>query len=198
MTSGRSISSRTLVPSSGYAATHKTHVLLAFETLSGSLICQILCWTPQAPSHLYSGHSSHVTNVSFLYDDGCLVSIGGKDMSVMQWRIVWGTGKQMLLDSGCVGSESPAGGSQDALNWTEPNFHRPSRRGGWGFYFWSAHRSQMRWTVAVVQCGCKKKSFSSFDLSHYKPSHTVAGTEWRRRSTPAKQNQRLRFSDCIC
>lgn len=42
----------------------------------------------QAPSHLYSGHSSHVTNVGFLHDDSCLVSIGGKDMSVMQWRIV--------------------------------------------------------------------------------------------------------------
>lgn len=33
MTSGRSISSRTLVPSSGYVATHKTHALVAFETL---------------------------------------------------------------------------------------------------------------------------------------------------------------------
>uniref|UniRef100_A0A8C3AA33 EMAP like 1 n=1 Tax=Cyclopterus lumpus TaxID=8103 RepID=A0A8C3AA33_CYCLU len=42
----------------------------------------------QAPSHVYGGHSSHVTNVTFLYDDGYLVSTGGKDMSVMQWRIV--------------------------------------------------------------------------------------------------------------
>ncbi|XP_029681730.1 echinoderm microtubule-associated protein-like 1 isoform X2 [Takifugu rubripes] len=46
------------------------------------------CSQFRAPSHLYSGHSSHVTNVSFLYDDSYLVSIGGKDMSVMQWRIV--------------------------------------------------------------------------------------------------------------
>uniref|UniRef100_H2U688 EMAP like 1 n=1 Tax=Takifugu rubripes TaxID=31033 RepID=H2U688_TAKRU len=45
------------------------------------------CSQFRAPSHLYSGHSSHVTNVSFLYDDSYLVSIGGKDMSVMQWRI---------------------------------------------------------------------------------------------------------------
>ncbi|CAG10528.1 unnamed protein product [Tetraodon nigroviridis] len=44
--------------------------------------------SPQAPSHLYNGHSSHVTNVSFLQDDSFLVSVGGKDMSVMQWRIV--------------------------------------------------------------------------------------------------------------
>uniref|UniRef100_A0A8C5ND23 HELP domain-containing protein n=1 Tax=Gouania willdenowi TaxID=441366 RepID=A0A8C5ND23_GOUWI len=42
----------------------------------------------QAPSHVYGGHSSHVTNVSYLFDDSYLVSTGGKDMSVMQWRIL--------------------------------------------------------------------------------------------------------------
>lgn len=46
------------------------------------------CVPFQAPGHIYGGHSSHVTNVSFLYDDSYLVSTGGKDMSVMQWRIV--------------------------------------------------------------------------------------------------------------
>ncbi|XP_042074112.1 echinoderm microtubule-associated protein-like 1 isoform X7 [Haplochromis burtoni] len=46
------------------------------------------CSQFRAPSHVYGGHSSHVTNVTFLYDDSCLVSTGGKDMSVMQWRIV--------------------------------------------------------------------------------------------------------------
>lgn len=46
------------------------------------------CSQFRAPSHAYGGHSSHVTNVSFLQDDSCLVSTGGKDMSVMQWRIV--------------------------------------------------------------------------------------------------------------
>ncbi|XP_075873959.1 echinoderm microtubule-associated protein-like 1 isoform X4 [Nelusetta ayraudi] len=46
------------------------------------------CSQFRAPSHIYGGHSSHVTNVSFLYDDSYLVSTGGKDMSVMQWRIV--------------------------------------------------------------------------------------------------------------
>lgn len=45
----------------------------------------------QAPSHVYGGHSSHVTNVTFLCDDSYVVSTGGKDMSVMQWRIVWET-----------------------------------------------------------------------------------------------------------
>ncbi|MEQ2271186.1 hypothetical protein XENORESO_000698 [Xenotaenia resolanae] len=51
--------------------------------------CLKKCFCPfQAPSHIYRGHSSHVTNVSFLYDDSYLVSTGGKDMSVLQWRIV--------------------------------------------------------------------------------------------------------------
>ncbi|XP_042356326.1 echinoderm microtubule-associated protein-like 1 isoform X6 [Plectropomus leopardus] len=46
------------------------------------------CSQFRAPSHVNGGHSSHVTNVTFLYDDSYLVSTGGKDMSVIQWRIV--------------------------------------------------------------------------------------------------------------
>ncbi|XP_067470409.1 echinoderm microtubule-associated protein-like 1 isoform X7 [Thunnus thynnus] len=46
------------------------------------------CSQFRAPSHFYGGHSSHVTNVTFLHNDSYLVSTGGKDMSVMQWRIV--------------------------------------------------------------------------------------------------------------
>ncbi|XP_073668342.1 echinoderm microtubule-associated protein-like 1 isoform X4 [Paramisgurnus dabryanus] len=46
------------------------------------------CSQSRAPSHVYGGHSSHVTNVNFLFDDSHLVSTGGKDMSIMQWRVV--------------------------------------------------------------------------------------------------------------
>ncbi|XP_038586115.1 echinoderm microtubule-associated protein-like 4 isoform X3 [Micropterus salmoides] len=46
------------------------------------------CSKPKAPSHKYSAHSSHVTNVSFLYRDSHLISTGGKDTSIMQWRLV--------------------------------------------------------------------------------------------------------------
>ncbi|XP_078452761.1 echinoderm microtubule-associated protein-like 2 isoform X2 [Lampetra planeri] len=42
---------------------------------------------PKAPSHVYGGHSSHVTNVLFTRDDSLLLSTGGKDCSVMQWRL---------------------------------------------------------------------------------------------------------------
>uniref|UniRef100_M4A3N7 EMAP like 4 n=1 Tax=Xiphophorus maculatus TaxID=8083 RepID=M4A3N7_XIPMA len=43
------------------------------------------CSRFKAPSHKYSAHSSHVTNVSFLHSDSHLISTGGKDTSVMQW-----------------------------------------------------------------------------------------------------------------
>ncbi|XP_041092150.1 echinoderm microtubule-associated protein-like 2, partial [Polyodon spathula] len=46
------------------------------------------CSQPRAPSHSYGGHSSHVTNVAFLHDNTHLLSTGGKDMSILQWRVV--------------------------------------------------------------------------------------------------------------
>ncbi|KAJ6661899.1 hypothetical protein lerEdw1_013070 [Lerista edwardsae] len=46
------------------------------------------CSQFRAPSHVYGGHSSHVTNVDFLYEDTHLISTGGKDTSIMQWRVI--------------------------------------------------------------------------------------------------------------
>ncbi|KAK9511688.1 hypothetical protein O3M35_000303 [Rhynocoris fuscipes] len=43
---------------------------------------------PKSVCHTYGGHSSHVTNVTFLSDDTRLISIGGKDTSVLQWKVV--------------------------------------------------------------------------------------------------------------
>uniref|UniRef100_A0A8C8SV38 EMAP like 2 n=1 Tax=Pelusios castaneus TaxID=367368 RepID=A0A8C8SV38_9SAUR len=42
----------------------------------------------QPPSHSLCGHSSHVTNVAFLPDDSLLLSTGGTDTSILQWRLV--------------------------------------------------------------------------------------------------------------
>ena len=52
-----------------------------------SLILHLASLT-QAPSHEYSAHSSHVTNVSFTHNDSHLISTGGKDMSIIQWKLV--------------------------------------------------------------------------------------------------------------
>lgn len=41
----------------------------------------------QAAHTDYGGHSSHVTNVRFLFDDSRLISTGGKDMGVFEWEL---------------------------------------------------------------------------------------------------------------
>uniref|UniRef100_A0A672GPB3 EMAP like 4 n=1 Tax=Salarias fasciatus TaxID=181472 RepID=A0A672GPB3_SALFA len=63
------------------------------------------CSTFKAPSHKYSAHSSHVTNVSFLFDDSHLLSTGGKDMSIMQWRLV--EKSSLSLTDGLLSNSAP-------------------------------------------------------------------------------------------
>ncbi|XP_069033241.1 echinoderm microtubule-associated protein-like 4 isoform X1 [Embiotoca jacksoni] len=63
------------------------------------------CSTPKAPSHKYSAHSSHVTNVSFLYNDSHLISTGGKDTSIMQWRLV--EKSSLSLNDGLISNSAP-------------------------------------------------------------------------------------------
>ncbi|XP_066536566.1 echinoderm microtubule-associated protein-like 2 isoform X1 [Hoplias malabaricus] len=48
---------------------------------------QYPCPKPKAPSHRYEGHGSHVTNVRFTYKDSNLLSLGGKDTCILQWRV---------------------------------------------------------------------------------------------------------------
>ncbi|XP_053671699.1 echinoderm microtubule-associated protein-like 2 [Anopheles nili] len=43
---------------------------------------------PKSLSHSYRGHSSHVTAVQFMHDGVRLLSAGGMDTSVLQWRVV--------------------------------------------------------------------------------------------------------------
>ncbi|XP_062850142.1 echinoderm microtubule-associated protein-like 2 [Trichomycterus rosablanca] len=47
---------------------------------------QYPCPKPKAPSYKYEGHGSHVTNVRFTYNDSHLLSLGGKDTCILQWR----------------------------------------------------------------------------------------------------------------
>lgn len=45
----------------------------------------------------YGGHSAHVTNARFSFDDHYVVSTGGGDKSVMQWRVL-GEGQNSIQD----------------------------------------------------------------------------------------------------
>jgi WD40 repeat protein len=46
------------------------------------------CVTPHAKARKYLGHSSHVTNVRFTSDNHYLLSTGGRDTAIFQWRFV--------------------------------------------------------------------------------------------------------------
>ncbi|KAF6732016.1 Echinoderm microtubule-associated protein-like 4 [Oryzias melastigma] len=65
------------------------------------------CSTFKAPSRKYSAHSSHVTNVSFLYNDSHLISTGGKDTSIMQWRLMGGQKSSLPLTESPVTNSAP-------------------------------------------------------------------------------------------
>ena len=51
------------------------------------LFVRLFLLAVQSESTVAHGHSSHVTCVRFIHDDSCLLSTGGKDTSIMQWRI---------------------------------------------------------------------------------------------------------------
>ncbi|KAM9315655.1 echinoderm microtubule-associated protein-like 4 [Gastrophryne carolinensis] len=67
---------------------HNRKVIALADDFCKVHLFQYPCSKPKAPSHKYSAHSSHVTNVSFTHNDSHLVSTGGKDMSIMQWRLI--------------------------------------------------------------------------------------------------------------
>jgi len=54
----------------------------------GQFVSFYVCMCGQAAGHSFSGHSSHVTNVQFLYDDSRVLTSGGKDSAVLQWQVV--------------------------------------------------------------------------------------------------------------
>lgn len=45
------------------------------------------CNKAKCLNHSYNGHSSHVTCVRFLPDDSRIISLGGRDSSIMQWSV---------------------------------------------------------------------------------------------------------------
>uniref|UniRef100_A0A673N1W0 Echinoderm microtubule-associated protein-like 4 n=1 Tax=Sinocyclocheilus rhinocerous TaxID=307959 RepID=A0A673N1W0_9TELE len=78
---------------------HNRKVIALADDFCKVHLFQYPCSRPKAPSHKYSAHSSHVTNVSFMQSDSHLISTGGKDMSIMQWRLVEKTSSLVHSDS---------------------------------------------------------------------------------------------------
>uniref|UniRef100_A0A8D3A4V7 EMAP like 3 n=1 Tax=Scophthalmus maximus TaxID=52904 RepID=A0A8D3A4V7_SCOMX len=71
---------------------------------------QYPCPKPKAPSHKYEGHGSHVTNVCFTHSDSHLLSMGGKDTCILQWKVVGGgavDSRERLASTSSASTSSP-------------------------------------------------------------------------------------------
>uniref|UniRef100_A0A3B3ZKW6 Uncharacterized protein n=1 Tax=Periophthalmus magnuspinnatus TaxID=409849 RepID=A0A3B3ZKW6_9GOBI len=67
---------------------HSERVVAVADDFCKVHLFQYPCPKPkQAPSRKYEGHGSHVTNVCFTYNDSHLLSMGGKDTCILQWKI---------------------------------------------------------------------------------------------------------------
>ncbi|XP_060614237.2 echinoderm microtubule-associated protein-like 3 isoform X1 [Anolis sagrei] len=71
---------------------HNERVVAVADDFCKVHLFQYPCAKPKAPSHVYRGHGSHVTNVRFTHDDSYLISMGGKDTSIFQWRVLGSNG----------------------------------------------------------------------------------------------------------
>ena len=74
------------------------------------------CCLPMQGKHAkckqYVGHSSHVTNVRFTYDDSLLVSTGGGDTSIMVWSNQGRPGHSNMEEGEDTDSDSEEEGEQ--------------------------------------------------------------------------------------
>ncbi|KAF6287975.1 EMAP like 2 [Rhinolophus ferrumequinum] len=70
------------------ARSHDGKILASADDFGKVHLFSYPCCQPRALSHKYGGHSSHVTNVAFLWDDSMALTTGGKDTSILQWRVV--------------------------------------------------------------------------------------------------------------
>ncbi|CAM4697420.1 echinoderm microtubule-associated protein-like 3 isoform X1 [Lepidochelys kempii] len=89
---------------------HNERVVAVADDFCKVHLFQYPCARAKAPSHVYGGHGSHVTNVRFTNDDSHLVSLGGKDTSIFQWRVLGGSLPHSCSLSSASLSSQEAGG----------------------------------------------------------------------------------------
>lgn len=72
----------------GVAHSHNGKLLASDNDFGKAHQFSYPCCQPQALSHKYGGHSSHVTKVAFLCNDSMALTTGGKGTILMQWQVV--------------------------------------------------------------------------------------------------------------
>uniref|UniRef100_A0A8C5H326 HELP domain-containing protein n=1 Tax=Gouania willdenowi TaxID=441366 RepID=A0A8C5H326_GOUWI len=89
---------------------HSERIVAVADDFCKVHLFQYPCPKPKAPSHRYEGHGSHVTNVCFTHCDSHLLSMGGKDMCILQWRVVGrgsGDSRERLTSASSTSTGSP-------------------------------------------------------------------------------------------
>uniref|UniRef100_A0A667XW27 EMAP like 3 n=1 Tax=Myripristis murdjan TaxID=586833 RepID=A0A667XW27_9TELE len=89
---------------------HSERVVAVADDFCKVHLFQYPCPKPKAPSHKYEGHGSHVTNVCFTHSDSHLLSMGGKDTCILQWRVTGGgvgDSRDRLASASSASTSSP-------------------------------------------------------------------------------------------
>ncbi|XP_054914723.1 echinoderm microtubule-associated protein-like 3 isoform X2 [Poeciliopsis prolifica] len=89
---------------------HNERVVAVADDFCKVHLFQYPCPKPKAPSHKYEGHGSHVTNVCFTHNDSHLLSIGGKDTCILQWKMTGGgvgESRETLASASSTSTSSP-------------------------------------------------------------------------------------------
>uniref|UniRef100_A0A3B3ZKL4 Uncharacterized protein n=1 Tax=Periophthalmus magnuspinnatus TaxID=409849 RepID=A0A3B3ZKL4_9GOBI len=87
---------------------HSERVVAVADDFCKVHLFQYPCPKPKAPSRKYEGHGSHVTNVCFTYNDSHLLSMGGKDTCILQWKIQRvGDSRERLASLSSTSTSSP-------------------------------------------------------------------------------------------
>ena len=72
----------------GRSNTNERDLVATSDDFGQVKIFRYPCIVPMAGNKAYSGHSSHVTNVAFSFDDKWVVSTGGDDQATFQWKVI--------------------------------------------------------------------------------------------------------------
>ncbi|XP_042144589.1 echinoderm microtubule-associated protein-like 2 isoform X6 [Ixodes scapularis] len=70
------------------ARSHSSKLLVTGDDFGKVKLFSYPASQPKCLSHAYGGHSSHVTAVDFMPDDTRLISLGGRDCSILQWAVL--------------------------------------------------------------------------------------------------------------
>lgn len=76
----------------------RADVIVSGDDFSKLKLFKFPCVKPNASFCKYSGHSSFVTNVRFSMDDEYIISTGGMEKSIIQWRYTFDAVAQSEID----------------------------------------------------------------------------------------------------